>query len=466
MSLSTAVTDTAETVQAPQESAVTDQVEFDANQNALTQAIERAIWEMLGVSDEFLELYYSQRKNVPIQGVCIRGGHKGPEDISRATHPGQQRTAIRLDPQYGVNRVLVCVLVYKGDDVFERSVAKEGVNGWITGAFSDVETYCAHLRTDLGDVFGSTDFKISPCSEQELSRGVKAKHLKGVLEKRRMEAQANGSLLDSEKTSARKVEAWQNKLRQEDAKRIGTQTRKQEFWDMAGQKKTRDHFEKMLAGKTVWLGREVQNLRQACLNFGAHAVTSELSAANVFLVDSLNPEKKAQWAATLQGGTLISQTVLEPQARAPHLSPQEWHEKLARGGEDLVLFDVRNFYETRIGHFDAPGDQGRPIPRIDPRTLSYEQVPEFLAEEENLSHFQGKTVMMYCTGGVRCERASTLLRSALGEQSQVFQLQGGIHRYLESYPTGGFFQGSMYVFDRRRFVRGPDLLSSEASASV
>ena len=141
-----------------------------------------------------------------------------------------------------------------------------------------------------------------------------AKHLKGVLEKRRMEAQANGSLLDSEKTSARKVEAWQNKLRQEDAKRIGTQTRKQEFWDMAGQKKTRDHFEKMLAGKTVWLGREVQNLQQACLNFGAHAVTSELSAANVFLVDSLNPEKKAQWAATLQGGTLISQTVLEPQA--------------------------------------------------------------------------------------------------------------------------------------------------------
>eukprot|EP00439_Symbiodinium_sp_Y106_P027141 s6937_g3.t1 len=70
----------------------------------------------------------------------------------------------------------------------------------------------------------------------------------------------------------------------------------------------------MLAGKTVWLGREVQNLRQACLNYGVHAVTSELSAANVFLVDSLNPEKKAQWAAALQGGTLISQTVLEPQA--------------------------------------------------------------------------------------------------------------------------------------------------------
>ena len=141
-----------------------------------------------------------------------------------------------------------------------------------------------------------------------------AKHLKGVLEKRRMEAQANGSLLNSEKTSAKNVEAWQNRLRQEDAKRIGTQTRKQEFWDMAGQRKPRDHFEKMLAGKTVWLGREVQNLRQACLNYGVHAVTSELSAANVFLVDSLNPEKKAQWAAALQGGTLISQTVLEPQA--------------------------------------------------------------------------------------------------------------------------------------------------------
>ena len=63
-----------------------------------------------------------------------------------------------------------------------------------------------------------------------------AKHLKGVLEKRRMEAQANGSLLNSEKTSAKNVEAWQNRLRQEDAKRIGTQTRKQEFWDMAVEK--------------------------------------------------------------------------------------------------------------------------------------------------------------------------------------------------------------------------------------
>ena len=141
-----------------------------------------------------------------------------------------------------------------------------------------------------------------------------AKHLKGVLEKRRMEAQANGSLLDSEKTSARKVEAWQNKLRQEDAKRVGTQTRKQEFWDMAGQKKRVIISRRCSQARRCGWGGEVQNLRQACLNFGAHAVTSELSAANVFLVDSLNPEKKAQWAATLQGGTLISQTVLEPQA--------------------------------------------------------------------------------------------------------------------------------------------------------
>ena len=102
-----------------------------------------------------------------------------------------------------------------------------------------------------------------------------AKHLKGVLEKRRMEAQANGSLLNSEKTSAKNVEAWQNRLRQEDAKRIGTQTRKQEFWDMAGQRKPRDHFEKMLAGKTVWLGREggsesspsLPQLWSSCCNF-------------------------------------------------------------------------------------------------------------------------------------------------------------------------------------------------------
>ncbi|CAE7029235.1 STR6 [Symbiodinium natans] len=230
-------------------------------------------------------------------------------------------------------------------------VAKEGVNGWITGVLSDVEAYCAHLRIDLGTVFARTDFKISPCSEQQLSRGVKV-----------WESGSVCKLLDE-------AEAYQ-----------------------------------------------------------------ELSS----------------------------------QDRAPHLSPQEWHERLEQGGDDLVLFDVRNFYETRIGHFDVPaaGEQGCRIPRIDPRTLSYEQVPDFLAEAENLAQFRGKTVMMYCTGGVRCERASTLLRSTLGGDSKVFQLEGGIHRYLESYPSGGFFQGSMYVFDRRRFVRGPDLLAPEAAVAV
>ncbi|CAK9062444.1 Rhodanese-like domain-containing protein 6 (Sulfurtransferase 6) (AtStr6), partial [Durusdinium trenchii] len=115
-----------------------------------------------------------------------------------------------------------------------------------------------------------------------------------------------------------------------------------------------------------------------------------------------------------------------------------------------------NLYETRIGRFceDAPGV----VDSVDPQTLSYEQVPGFLSKESNLSRFKGKTVMMYCTGGVRCERASSLLCSHLGETAEVFQLEGGIHRYLEKFPSGGFFQGAMYVFDRRRAVRGYDLL--------
>ena len=179
-----------------------------------------------------------------------------------------------------------------------------------------------------------------------------------------------------------------------------------------------------------------------------------------------------------------------------------------------------NLYETRIGRFQVPDTE-----LVDPKTLSYEQIPEFLDQESNLERFRGKgnagfrasslgfpcfctvlglkifhsslflelfgfqrlrdlrlafrlsqlfsrrfqggslsfsagkTVMMYCTGGVRCERASALLLQRIqASGAKVWQLEGGIHRYLEQFSDGGYFQGAMYVFDRRRAVRGHDLL--------
>ena len=63
-------------------------------------------------------------------------------------------------------------------------------------------------------------------------------------------------------------------------------------------------------------------------------------------------------------------------------------------------------------------------------------------------------VLMYCTGGIRCEKASAMLRDH--GVDDVAQLRGGIHRYLEHYPDGGFFLGKNFVFDKRRAM-GPTL---------
>ena len=140
-----------------------------------------------------------------------------------------------------------------------------------------------------------------------------AKHLQGVIERRRMEAQANGTFLEFEKASSKKLKAWQQNLKQEDAKRVRKDQEKASLWEMASQKKSQTQLQNMVAGKTVWLpSGEAAGLRQTCLNLGAHATTSELGEAAVFIVDNLNPEKKAQWAAVVQGGILISRTVLEP----------------------------------------------------------------------------------------------------------------------------------------------------------
>jgi predicted sulfurtransferase len=61
----------------------------------------------------------------------------------------------------------------------------------------------------------------------------------------------------------------------------------------------------------------------------------------------------------------------------------------------------------------------------------------------------GKRILMCCTGGVRCERASAYVKSKGAEFSDVYQLDGGIVRYLEKFPDGGFFRGSNFVYDSR-----------------
>ncbi|XP_020647050.3 thiosulfate sulfurtransferase/rhodanese-like domain-containing protein 2 [Pogona vitticeps] len=126
-----------------------------------------------------------------------------------------------------------------------------------------------------------------------------------------------------------------------------------------------------------------------------------------------------------------------------HLTPKEFHIEVekylsqgSKGQAETLLLDCRNFYESKIGHF-----QGCLAPDI--RKFSY--FPTYV--DENLHLFRGKRVLMYCTGGIRCERASAYLMSK-GVCKGVYHLKGGIHKYLEEFPDG-FYRGKLFVFDER-----------------
>ncbi|XP_020493145.2 thiosulfate sulfurtransferase/rhodanese-like domain-containing protein 2 [Labrus bergylta] len=125
-----------------------------------------------------------------------------------------------------------------------------------------------------------------------------------------------------------------------------------------------------------------------------------------------------------------------------HLEPEEFHKEVDAllskedSSNDTVLLDCRNFYESKIGQFTqclAP----------DIRKFSY--FPDYV--DQNLELFRDKKVLMYCTGGIRCERGSAYLRSK-DVCKEVYQLRGGIHKYLEQFPEG-FYRGKLFVFDER-----------------
>lgn len=112
-----------------------------------------------------------------------------------------------------------------------------------------------------------------------------------------------------------------------------------------------------------------------------------------------------------------------------------WNALLA--DPDVVVIDTRNHYEVRLGTF--PG-------AIDPLTQSFSEFPAFV--ERALDPAKHRKVAMFCTGGIRCEKASSLMLDAGFEQ--VFHLKGGILRYLETTPADqSRWQGDCFVFDER-----------------
>jgi predicted sulfurtransferase len=126
-----------------------------------------------------------------------------------------------------------------------------------------------------------------------------------------------------------------------------------------------------------------------------------------------------------------------------HLEPHEVHELIANKPTDLIILDARNEFEFEIGRFEGA---------IKAPLAHFRDFPAYIESHKEV--FKDKQVLMYCTGGVRCERASAYLKSK-GVAQEVFQLKGGIHRYIEQFPNG-FFKGKNYVFDGRTAVKVTD----------
>ncbi len=139
--------------------------------------------------------------------------------------------------------------------------------------------------------------------------------------------------------------------------------------------------------------------------------------------------------------TLAAGVPLTPETHN-QLTPAEWKHQLEQDPEAIVL-DVRNNYEAAAGHFE-----GAVICDIE----HFRDLPAYVDQLEPL---KGKNVLMYCTGGIRCEKASALLRSRGFEN--LFQLHGGILEYQKEFGNEHWL-GECFVFDKRMTVRVEEAL--------
>ena len=118
-----------------------------------------------------------------------------------------------------------------------------------------------------------------------------------------------------------------------------------------------------------------------------------------------------------------------------YVDPKDWNELI--NDPEVTLIDTRNDYEVSIGTFEGA---------VNPETESFRQFPKFV--DEQLDPATHRKVAMFCTGGIRCEKSTALLRQK-GFQ-EIYHLRGGILKYLEQIPADeSKWKGDCFVFDAR-----------------
>lgn len=118
-----------------------------------------------------------------------------------------------------------------------------------------------------------------------------------------------------------------------------------------------------------------------------------------------------------------------------YVQPKDWNDLIS--DPDVIVVDTRNDYEVKIGTFKNA---------INPKTETFREFPEYV--QKNLSPEKHKKVAMFCTGGIRCEKSTALLKKYGFEE--VYHLEGGILKYLEEVPQEqSLWEGECFVFDDR-----------------
>jgi UPF0176 protein len=120
-----------------------------------------------------------------------------------------------------------------------------------------------------------------------------------------------------------------------------------------------------------------------------------------------------------------------------YVKPEDWNELIS--DPNVVVIDTRNKYETKIGSFQNA---------LDPETSSFREFPDWVKKFKNSEDNTNKKIAMFCTGGIRCEKASSLMKEEGFED--VYHLQGGILKYLETInKENSLWNGECFVFDQR-----------------
>lgn len=125
--------------------------------------------------------------------------------------------------------------------------------------------------------------------------------------------------------------------------------------------------------------------------------------------------------------------MMPPEGKNQHLSPTEWN-RVMKEEQDFVMIDTRNWYEYKIGTFKGA---------LNPNIEKFTDFPQYI-ESQGIS--KDKKMLIFCTGGIRCEKG--ILELQKQGYDNVFQLDGGIINYMKEYPNDQF-EGECFVFDHR-----------------